>query len=195
MKPTTILLFALAAISPHAAAAQPAVLRIRAEPSPTSRVIARAPATEVRVGDCTYVRNTWCAVTVRSTHGYVSAARLRGNAAGRSLRAPSTTRVPSAGAPTTGRAQSSGRQYYTGSRGGCYYLTASGRKVYVDHANCAGSATNLTSGTEGSRTSGTSSGHARSSAGSREYTRGPRGGCYYLSGSGRKVHVDHSLCN
>ena len=27
------------------------------------------------------------------------------------------------------------------------------------------------------------------------YIRGPRGGCYYLSGSGRKVYVDRSLCN
>lgn len=29
----------------------------------------------------------------------------------------------------------------------------------------------------------------------RGYIRGPRGGCYYYSGSGRKVYVDHSLCN
>lgn len=30
----------------------------------------------------------------------------------------------------------------------------------------------------------------------REYIRGPRGGCYYLSGSGRKVYVkDKSLCD
>lgn len=27
------------------------------------------------------------------------------------------------------------------------------------------------------------------------YTRGPRGGCYYLSASGRKVYVDRVLCN
>jgi endonuclease YncB( thermonuclease family) len=30
---------------------------------------------------------------------------------------------------------------------------------------------------------------------SSRYIRGPRGGCYYLSGSGRKVYVDRSLCN
>jgi hypothetical protein len=29
----------------------------------------------------------------------------------------------------------------------------------------------------------------------RTYTRGSRGGCYYISSSGRKVYVDHSLCN
>jgi len=27
------------------------------------------------------------------------------------------------------------------------------------------------------------------------YIRGPRGGCYYLSASGRKQYVDRSLCN
>ena len=27
------------------------------------------------------------------------------------------------------------------------------------------------------------------------YIRGPRGGCYYISASGRKVYVDHSMCN
>jgi len=29
----------------------------------------------------------------------------------------------------------------------------------------------------------------------RGYIRGPRGGCYYISGSGRKVYVDRGLCN
>ena len=29
----------------------------------------------------------------------------------------------------------------------------------------------------------------------RAYIRGPRGGCYYISGSGRKVYVDRSMCN
>ncbi len=28
----------------------------------------------------------------------------------------------------------------------------------------------------------------------RTYIRGPRGGCYYLSSSGRKVYVDRNLC-
>lgn len=35
---------------------------------------------------------------------------------------------------------------------------------------------------------------SRSSYG-RTYIRGPRGGCYYYSSSGRKVYVDRSLCN
>lgn len=28
-----------------------------------------------------------------------------------------------------------------------------------------------------------------------DYIRGPRGGCYYISSSGRKVYVDRSMCN
>ncbi len=36
---------------------------------------------------------------------------------------------------------------------------------------------------------------ARSTSGSRGYITGPCGGCYYYSGSGRKVYVDRSLCN
>ena len=32
-------------------------------------------------------------------------------------------------------------------------------------------------------------------ASSNRYTRGPRGGCFYLSSSGKKVYVDKSLCN
>jgi hypothetical protein len=35
----------------------------------------------------------------------------------------------------------------------------------------------------------------RSSEPSRTYYRGPRGGCYYYSSSGKKVYVDHSYCN
>jgi uncharacterized protein YraI len=35
----------------------------------------------------------------------------------------------------------------------------------------------------------------RASSSSRGYFRGPRGGCYTYSASGRKRYVDHSLCN
>jgi hypothetical protein len=41
---------------------------------------------------------------------------------------------------------------------------------------------------------GSSDSGARSSSG-RTFIRGPRGGCYYYSSSGRKVYVDRSLCN
>ncbi|MCA0234933.1 MAG: hypothetical protein LCH81_00970 [Bacteroidetes bacterium] len=37
--------------------------------------------------------------------------------------------------PKTGRRYSS-HTYYTGPRGGCYYINADGKKVYVDHSYC-----------------------------------------------------------
>jgi uncharacterized protein YgiM (DUF1202 family) len=29
----------------------------------------------------------------------------------------------------------------------------------------------------------------------RTYLKGPKGGCYYVNGSGKKTYVDHSFCN
>jgi hypothetical protein len=37
--------------------------------------------------------------------------------------------------PKTGRRYSS-HTYYTGPRGGCYYINADGKKIYVDHSYC-----------------------------------------------------------
>ena len=49
------------------------------------------------------------------------------------------------------------------------------------------------SSSSGSSSSGSSSSGSSSSSGG--YIRGPRGGCYYISTSGRKVYVDRSMCN
>lgn len=55
-----------------------------------------------------------------------------------SLKSSSTTSA----SPTTYQssatkpASATQRRYYTGSRGGCYYLSASGKKVYVDRSYC-----------------------------------------------------------
>jgi hypothetical protein len=46
----------------------------------------------------------------------------------------------------------------------------------------------------GSR-SGSSTNSGSASGGGRKYIRGPRDGCYYISGSGKKVYVDRSWCN
>jgi hypothetical protein len=35
---------------------------------------------------------------------------------------------------------------------------------------------------------------AQAQPGSKTYTRGPRGGCYYLNSSGKKTYVAHELC-
>jgi hypothetical protein len=44
--------------------------------------------------------------------------------------------VESSAPGSFGRRSSSGRSYILGPRGGCYYLSGSGGKVYVDHTYC-----------------------------------------------------------
>ncbi len=36
---------------------------------------------------------------------------------------------------------------------------------------------------------------SKSSSPSRNYIRGPRGGCYYINSNGNKTYVDRSMCN
>ncbi|WP_293879047.1 MULTISPECIES: hypothetical protein [unclassified Sphingobacterium] len=36
---------------------------------------------------------------------------------------------------------------------------------------------------------------SKSSSSSRNYIRGPRGGCYYINSNGNKTYVDRSMCN
>jgi hypothetical protein len=69
-------------------------------------------------------------------------------------------------------------QYVRGPRGGCYTVTKSGTKRYVDRSMCDGKGASEKS----------------SPPSSKKYITGPRGGCYYVTASGRKQYVDHSLC-
>ena len=82
----------------------------------------------------------------------------------------------------------SSRVYITGSRGGCYYWNRNGNKTYVDHSFCGRSSND-------SSYSRSSSFSFSPSSSSGSYIRGPRGGCYTYSASGRKRYVDRSLCN
>jgi len=80
-------------------------------------------------------------------------------------------------------------KFIRGPRGGCYTVSASGTKRYVDRSLCE---------------SEVSSSQARATLqaqkddsqeqGASPYLRGPRGGCYTVSASGRKRYVDRSLC-
>ncbi|WP_394677374.1 DUF3157 family protein [uncultured Sphingobacterium sp.] len=36
---------------------------------------------------------------------------------------------------------------------------------------------------------------SKRSSSSRNYIRGPRGGCYYINSNGKKTYVDRSMCN
>jgi hypothetical protein len=68
-------------------------------------------------------------------------------------------------------------QHMRGPRGGCYKVSASGRKTYVDRSMCG------------------PSGPAKASpSGPQNYITGPRGGCYYVTPSGSKHYVDRLFC-
>lgn len=47
-----------------------------------------------------------------------------------------TYSAPAASTSVTNSGSSSQRKYYTGPKGGCYYYSSSGKKVYVDRSYC-----------------------------------------------------------
>lgn len=90
------------------------------------------------------------------------------------------------------------RVYQTGSRGGCYYLSPSGKKNYVDKKFCQNSSSSNTS--NNSNNSSNSNTTNNSSNGSTtptdsKYIKGSKGGCYYINSKGKKTYVDREKCN
>jgi endonuclease G len=105
-----------------------------------------------------------------------------------------------------GKTDSSGRKYLLGEKGGCYYLTESGKKSYVDKKFCEGVSTSpenksdskpeIKSETKsGNKTDSPKTPAKKSSSKEREYLTGTRGGCYYLTESGEKKYVDKKYCS
>lgn len=80
--------------------------------------------------------------------------------------------------------------YIRGPRGGCYYINSNGNKSYVDHSYCSEQKEEKPTSSYSDYSSSSSS-----SSYSSNYIRGPRGGCFYYTNSGRKQYVDRSLCN
>jgi len=90
-------------------------------------------------------------------------------------------------------------QFIRGPRGGCYTLSKSGAKKYVDRSLCdeppSGSGANRTATTaRGLTTSGLSDSGSPPGEASGKYSLGPRGGCYTLTATGNKKYVDRALC-
>jgi hypothetical protein len=90
------------------------------------------------------------------------------------------------------------RVYYTGPKGGCYYINKNGNKTYVDHSFCnrrsEGTVAKVV--TIKSDTSGSANKEfGRVPPERLTYYKGPKGGCYYISKKGNKVYVERSLCN
>ena len=101
-------------------------------------------------------------------------------------------------------------QYVVGPRGGCYEVTQGGKKKSVARSFCAPasqsapaqpSAASKSQSNTSSRTTaptgntgGGATGATTIAKGNRTYVKGAKGGCYYLTPSGRKQYVDRSMC-
>lgn len=92
------------------------------------------------------------------------------------------------------------RKYMRGSRGGCYYLTGSGSKSYVDKKFCGSipvpdAKEKVKTVPTRPKVSPDEEPAVKNNSDGRTYITGPRGGCYYINSSGRKTYVDKSKCN
>ena len=123
------------------------------------------------------------------------------------------TRVPllSLALATIASMSAQSPQYVQGPRGGCYEVTKSGSKKSVDRSLCGASAPAKTNGPAPADANQTAqktrstpppttasvpqTAPARTTVkGNRTYVKGPKGGCYYVTASGRKEYVDRSMC-
>lgn len=82
-----------------------------------------------------YSDNTWDYANATPSQSKVSAISYKyGSSAGGSVSGGSKSSGVSK--KVSVRKPASGRVYHTGPRGGCYYYTAGGSKVYVDRSYC-----------------------------------------------------------
>lgn len=120
-------------------------LNLREKPNVSAKVIAK-------VGACSYVTiipgyesNGWTKIAVGNYQGYVNEDYLVGNldditvtgadvAFAKKSYFTSVETAATYAAPY--RKAVDTRTYYTGPRGGCYYINDNGRKEYVDHSFC-----------------------------------------------------------
>lgn len=137
--------------------------------------------------------------------------------------APSRTapKVSKTNASTASSVEGSqtGHTYTLGPKGGCYELTKSGSKRSVDRGFCnsapatraeipstvpakqqptmpepSRASTPDQLPAEAQRTIQPRATNAERNQNGHTYITGPRGGCYYVTASGRKQYVDHSMC-
>jgi hypothetical protein len=133
-------------------------LQLRAGASDKARALTTIPArAAVAVRDCDRAEGEWCLVTFEGQRGFVPARLLDADdsavgplplssalPSGSSNRSGTSSRAQagSGGAATdrepraSSRSSAAARGYFRGPRGGCYTITATGRKRYVDHSYC-----------------------------------------------------------
>lgn len=160
---------------------------------------ASAPATKRNSGDREYIlgeRGGCYYLTATGKKSYVDKKYCAETTA--PSREAKVEETPAAESKPTQKKDSKGRTYLSGERGGCYYLTESGKKSYVDKKYCDESANQETE-SEAAKPNKPESKPSKpvetKDSGGKTYIKGERGGCYYLSPSGKKVYVKKELCN
>ena len=127
-----------------------AKVTLRAVPTTAGQALASVPqGGAVQLQSCTHAGGEWCAVLYAGRKGYLQAKHLgpeqevatgSGVAARQSasVTEPSTTRslMSDRAPPSSSRASSAASPFIRGPRGGCYTLSKSGNKRYVDRSLC-----------------------------------------------------------
>lgn len=159
---------------------------LRETPSQSGVVKQEVPIdTQIRVLDS---KGPWYVVRVDDSVGWMHGNTFRFGVASPTqgeveLPATSTRTRTTAGGDSPSKSSTSSKgPYIEGPRGGCYYYSASGTKVYVDRSLCGASSAEVAPVT------------STNTPASGGYNRGPRGGCYRYSRTGKKVYVDRSRC-
>lgn len=145
-------------------------------------------------GDKEYVDRSACAGAVKDVHRASDSPRVD---------PPAPLLLPEAVPAERPRPAPPPRQLRVGPRGGCYYVTDSGDKEYVDRSECAGAAEDVYRGSDPVRADPSTlflpeavpaERPGRAAPASRQLHVGPRGGCYYINDNGNKTYVDRSEC-
>jgi hypothetical protein len=106
--------------------------RIYDRPSVIGEARGDVPKTAaIRVLDA---ENDWYVVRIGDVVGWMPASSLRISATAGSLQ---TGLIDRAAAAPRASSNGTGKSFIRGPRGGCYYISGSGKKVYVDHSFCS----------------------------------------------------------
>ena len=137
MKALFLGLFILASASALVRAQSATVIaenaNLRGTPSAIGKIVDRVP--ENTTMDVIKQRGAWFLVQTTEYVGWIHGDTIKLNGPLTESVTPRTIYQSVVPTPTV-RQSSESRQYFRGSRSGCYYLSSKGTKVYVDHALC-----------------------------------------------------------
>jgi hypothetical protein len=112
-------------------------IKMYSQPSTSSELLENInPGPEVKILDSSI--NYYHKIEYRGKTGYIAKSMWTKYLTG-TLTSPgsgSSTETNSIKSTPSSKPKSTGRTYYTGPRGGCYYINSNGNKSYVDRSLC-----------------------------------------------------------